>query len=85
MYYTENGVTIDDEHITLHEYQVFARDAYYMEGKPELDFTGTRIVATKPVSVYSGNGAAIVYAVVTLCFSVFSIRVHLSWLELVYI
>lgn len=62
VYYTDNGIAIEDEHITLQQYEVFTRDAYHMEGRPQADFTGTRILATKPVSVYSGNGVAYLLA-----------------------
>lgn len=58
VFYTNNGVAIEDEHITLQKYEVFTKDSYYLDGKPKLDYSGTRILATKPVAVYSGNGAA---------------------------
>lgn len=56
VYYTYNGVTIPDEHITLQKYEVFTRDTYYMTSGDSIDFTGTQVLATKPVSVYSGDG-----------------------------
>lgn len=56
VYYTDNGVTIEDEHVTLQKYEVFTRDAHYMTEGYLIDFTGTRVMATKPVAVYSGDG-----------------------------
>lgn len=62
VYYKYNGVPIEDEHVTLQKYEVFTRDVYYIDGQPHIDFTGTRVLATKPVSVYSGNGRAYLHA-----------------------
>lgn len=66
VYYTDNGVAIEDEHITLQKYEVFTRDCYHIDGKPEIDFTGTHVLATKPISVYSGNGMARISAEVCI-------------------
>lgn len=38
-----------------HKY-VFTKDAHYMTGTQAVNFTGTRILTTKPVSVYFGDG-----------------------------
>lgn len=62
----DNGVTLEDEHITLHKYEVFTRDCYHLDEKPEIDFTGTNVLATKPVSVYSGQGQSSFYAEVSI-------------------
>lgn len=59
--YTDNGVAIEDEHTILQKYDVFTVDSFYMDGRPHIDFTGSRILANKPVSVYSGNGLALLY------------------------
>lgn len=58
VYYAHNGVTIEDEHLTLQKYEVFTRDTSLLDGDTAIDFTGTHVVATKPISVYSGNGRA---------------------------
>lgn len=60
VFYMDNGVTIEDEHITLQKYEVFTRDCYFLAGRPEIDFTGTHVLATKPVSVFSGLSEAYV-------------------------
>lgn len=61
VYYTDNGIAIEDEHITLQRYEVFTRNSYYLDGRPVIDFTGTRVLSNRPVSVYSGIGSANVY------------------------
>lgn len=68
VYYTDNGIAIEDENITLQTHQVFTKDCYHLDGQPLIDFTGTRVVATKAVSVYSGNGLADISAVVCIVF-----------------
>lgn len=65
VYYSDNGVIIEDEYITLHNYDVFTKDAYYMTGGRDIDFTGTRVMSTKPVSVYCGEGWTKIYAPVS--------------------
>ena len=60
-----DGVPLQDEHFTFNKYEVFSRDAFYVSDRPEIDFTGTRVLATKPVSVYSGIGKANLYASVS--------------------
>ena len=42
-----SNVTVPDEQVTLNQYEVFTRN---IDG----DFTGTRVVADKAISVYSG-------------------------------
>lgn len=66
VYYTDNSTGRGTEQITLQKYEIFTRDCYYVEGRPHVDFTGTHVVATKPVSVYSGNGASYLYAQVSI-------------------
>ena len=60
-----NEVTLEDEQFTLNQYEVFTKDLYYVDGQPEIDFTGARVVANKAVGVYSGPGIAYVYASVS--------------------
>ena len=60
-----DDISLEDEHFVLNQMEVFTRDVYYLEGRPEIDFTGTRVLASKPVSVYSGNGRAYLYAPVS--------------------
>ena len=56
VHYVENGdVTLPDEHFTLNKHEVFTRDTYYVSGSPPIDFTGSRVLADKPVAVYSGG------------------------------
>lgn len=43
VYYTDNGVTIEDNVITLQKCEVFTKFAYYIGGRPEVDFTVTSI------------------------------------------
>ena len=47
---------------TLNKYEVFTRDVYYVTGRPVIDFTGTRVLADKPVAVYSGAFSGAYYA-----------------------
>ena len=49
------GLGLDDEHITLNAWATFTRDTFYDVDVDYLDFTGTRILASKPVAVYSGG------------------------------
>ena len=53
--YYPADVTLPDEYFTLNLYEVFTMDTYDI-GRLSIDFTGTRVVASKPVSVYSGVG-----------------------------
>ena len=55
--YYPADVTLTDEHFTLDLYEVFTMDTYDI-GRLIIDLTGTRVVASKPVSVYSGVGRA---------------------------
>lgn len=65
VYYADNGIAVEDEHFTLQKFEVFTRDTRQMFMQPQIDFTGTRILATKPVSVYSGDGEVRIYATVS--------------------
>ena len=68
--YYPNGTTLEDEHFTLNEFDVFSRDTYHNVDDHRMDLTGTQIVATKPVAVYSGNGRVIVQSTVRLTYKV---------------
>ena len=52
--YYRPGVELEDEHFSLDPHEVFTMDTYEISGRPLIDLTGTRVVATKPVAVYSG-------------------------------
>ena len=60
--YYPQSVPLEDEHFTLNLYEVFTMDTYEISGRPLIDLTGTRVVATKPVAVYSGVGRVELYA-----------------------
>ena len=63
VYYTDD-VTLDDEQFTLNQHEVFTRDvSYIIIGSSLDDFTGSRVLANKPVGVYSGHGCARINAV----------------------
>ena len=64
VYYADN-VPLEDEHFTLNQFEVFTVDVHIISGRPQIDFTGTRVLATKPVGVYSGVGTAFIYAPVS--------------------
>ena len=53
-----SSASLADEQFTLNQYQVYTKDLYEVTGKPKTDLTGTRVVANKPVAVYSGVGRA---------------------------
>ncbi len=56
VHYAENGdVTLPDEQFTLSKHDVFTRDTFLVDGRPKLDFTGSRVLADKPVTVYAGG------------------------------
>ena len=50
----------------IHKHEVFTKDAY-REGSSHYaaDYTGSRVLANKPVKVYSGHGAVSFYATVS--------------------
>ena len=60
--YYPSGASLTDEQVTLNQYQVYTKDLYEATGKPKTDLTGTRVVANKPVAVYSGVGRALLKA-----------------------
>ena len=60
-----DGIHLEDEHFTLNKYQIFHKDSNRVEGNREIDFTGSRVLATKPVSVYAGNGRVYLYVEVS--------------------
>jgi len=60
-----DGIHLEDEHITLNKYEIFHKDSNFVEGNQKIDFTGSRVLATKPVSVYAGNGKVYLYVQVS--------------------
>ncbi len=47
--------TLPNEHFTINKHEVFTRNTYFIDGQPRLDFTGSRVLADKPVAVFSGG------------------------------
>jgi hypothetical protein len=66
-----SGVSLSDEYFTLQRNQIFTKDLYYQSGKPKIDWTGARVLSTKPVGVYGGPGRAYSYASVSSLFQGF--------------
>ncbi len=66
VYYTDDIVEVEDEHVMLNKHEIFTKDAWWITEQPELDFTGTRVMANKPITVYSGNGQAFLHAPVSV-------------------
>ena len=54
--YYPADVELVDEYFSLDLHEVFTMDTYEISGRPLIDFTGTRVLATKAVAVYSGVG-----------------------------
>ncbi len=54
-----------EEYFTLDKYEVFTRDTYHVSGRPVTDFTGTQVLSSKPVAVFSGVAVAKLHAPVS--------------------
>ena len=54
--YYPSDATLTDQQFVLNLYEVYTMDTYELPGKPVIDLTGTRVLANKPVAVYSGVG-----------------------------